>query len=77
MPRSVNRVGTEAQGNIGESYARATSCDSRDGFLATASRDRSELITAELDFDRIREVRDAWQFYRDRRPDSCEAFVAP
>jgi N-carbamoylputrescine amidase len=45
--------------------------------LATGSRDRSELITAELDFDKIREVRNIWQFYRDRRPDSYGALVAP
>ena len=31
----------------------------------------------DLDLDVLREVRNAWQFYRDRRPDSYEATVAP
>ena len=35
-----------------------------------ASRDQDELVTAELDLDQIREVRNVWQFYRDRRPET-------
>jgi beta-ureidopropionase len=27
-------------------------------------------VTAELDLDQIREVRNVWQFYRDRRPET-------
>ena len=46
-------------------------------FLATGSRDRDELVTAEIDLDRIREVRNTWQFYRDRRPDSYGDLVKP
>jgi beta-ureidopropionase len=38
--------------------------------LAEAKRDRDELVTAELDLDQIREVRNVWQFYRDRRPET-------
>jgi len=74
---AINRVGTEAPWNIGEFYGQSYFCDPRGSFVATGSRDRSELITAELDFDKIREVRNVWQFYRDRRPDSYEALVAP
>jgi predicted amidohydrolase len=46
-------------------------------FLATGSRDRDELVVAELDLDQIREVRNVWPFYRDRRPDSYDDLVAP
>ncbi len=74
---AINRVGTEAPWNIGEFYGQSYFCDPRGSFVATGSRDRSELITAELDFDKIREVRNIWQFYRDRRPDSYGALVAP
>ena len=74
---AINRVGTEAPWNIGEFYGQSYFCDPRGSFVATASRDRSELITAELDFDKIREVRNVWQFYRDRRPDSYGTLVAP
>jgi len=74
---AINRVGTEAPWNIGEFYGQSYFCDPRGAFLATGSRDRSELVTAELDFDKIREVRNIWQLYRDRRPDSYGALVAP
>jgi N-carbamoylputrescine amidase len=38
--------------------------------VAEAARDRDELVTAEVDLDQIREVRNVWQFYRDRRPET-------
>ena len=41
-----------------------------------ASRDATELITAELDLDQIREVRNVWQFYRDRRPETYGGLTA-
>src|SRR2546422_7293664 len=74
---AINRVGTEAPWNIGEFYGQSYFCDPRGQFLATGSRDKSELVTAELDFDKIREVRNIWPFYRDRRPDSYAELVAP
>jgi beta-ureidopropionase len=43
--------------------------------VAQASRDRDELITAELDLDKIREVRNVWQFFRDRRPETYGGLV--
>ena len=39
------------------------------------SRDKDELVTAELDLDKIREVRNMWQFYRDRRPETYSGLV--
>jgi beta-ureidopropionase len=67
---AINRVGHEQRWDIGEFYGQSYFCDPRGQFLATASRDKTELITAELDFDKIREVRNTWQFYRDRRPET-------
>jgi beta-ureidopropionase len=67
---AINRVGFEEPWNIGEFYGQSYFCDPRGQFLAQASRDRDELITAELDLDKIREVRNVWQFYRDRRPET-------
>ena len=49
----------------GQSYF----CNPRGEFVAMGSRDQDELVLADLDMDMIREVRDTWQFYRDRRPD--------
>ena len=74
---AINRVGTEAPWNIGEFYGQSYFCDPRGQILTQASRDRDELITAELDLDMIREVRNVWQFYRDRRPESYGALTAP
>jgi len=34
------------------------------------SPDKTELVTADIDFGMIKEVRATWQFYRDRRPES-------
>jgi N-carbamoylputrescine amidase len=74
---AINRVGTEAPWNIGEFYGQSYFCDPRGRFLATGARDRDELVVAELDLDMIREVRNVWPFYRDRRPDSYADLVAP
>ena len=72
---AINRVGHEAPWNIGEFYGQSYFCDPRGQFVAQASRDKTELITAELDFDKIREVRNTWQFFRDRRPETYGALT--
>ena len=74
---AINRVGREAPWNIGEFYGQSYFCNPRGQFLAVAPRDSSALVTAELDLDQIREVRNVWAFYRDRRPDSYAPLVAP
>jgi N-carbamoylputrescine amidase len=72
---AINRVGHEQPWDIGEFYGQSYFCDPRGQFLATASRDKTELVTAELEMDKIREVRNIWQFYRDRRPETYGALV--
>ena len=47
----------------------------RGEFLAEASEDKSELITADMDFEVIEEVRRVWQFYRDRRPETYKNMI--
>ncbi len=66
---AVNRVGVEAPWNIGEFYGSSYFCNPRGQIVAQASRDRDEVLTADLDLDLIAEVRKTWQFFRDRRPD--------
>lgn len=73
---AINRVGTEAPWNIGEFYGQSYFCDPRGQMLAVGTRDQDELIVADLDMDKIREVRNTWQFFRDRRPDAYGAIVA-
>ena len=67
---AINRVGREQPWNIGEFYGQSYFCDPRGKMLAEATRDRDELVIADLDLDVIREVRNVWQFYRDRRPET-------
>jgi beta-ureidopropionase len=73
---AINRVGTEAPWNIGEFYGQSYFCDPRGQILAEGSRDQDQLIVADLDMDKIREVRNTWQFFRDRRPDAYGEIVA-
>ncbi len=73
---AINRVGTEAPWNIGEFYGQSYFCDPRGQMLAVGTRDQDELIVADLDMDKIREVRNTWQFFRDRRPDAYGQIVA-
>jgi N-carbamoylputrescine amidase len=74
---SVNRVGTEAPWMIGEFFGQSYFCNPRGRILAEGSRDRDEVVTADLDLDSITEVRRSWQFYRDRRPDAYGDLVQP
>jgi beta-ureidopropionase len=67
---AINRVGFEKPWNIGEFYGQSYFCNPRGKIVAEASRDKDELVTAELDLDQIREVRNTWQFFRDRRPET-------
>ena len=69
---AINRVGTEAPWNIGEFYGCSYFCDPRGQIIAEASRDRDEVVVADLDLDMIQEVRNVWQFFRDRRPETYE-----
>lgn len=72
---NINRVGTEAPWNIGEFYGTSYFCDPRGQVLAEAGEDEDELVVADLNLDLIREVRDTWQFYRDRRPETYEDLI--
>lgn len=74
---AINRVGVEQPWAIGEFYGQSYVVDPRGQMVAMASRDQDELLVTDVDLDLIRTVRDTWQFYRDRRPDSYGAITAP
>ena len=67
---AINRVGKEAPWNIGEFYGSSYFVNPRGKIIAQASKDKDELVLSDLNFDEIRETRDQWQFYRDRRPET-------
>lgn len=69
---AINRVGTEepwAQ-EMGEFYGSSYIVNPRGEIEAQASATEDELLVHEIDLDMIRQVRDTWQFFRDRRPDA-------
>ncbi len=72
---AINRVGTEAPWNIGKFYGHSYFVNPRGQFLAEGSEDDDELVIADLDLSIIDEVRQTWQFYRDRRPDAYAEIV--
>ena len=67
---AINRVGTEAPWDVGEFYGQSYFVNPRGEIEAIASRDKDELLVHEMDFGMIREIRDKWQFFRDRRPET-------
>jgi len=69
---AINRVGTEAPWNIGKFYGTSYFVNPRGQFVAEGSEDEDELVVADLDLGMIDEVRNTWQFYRDRRPDAYD-----
>ncbi|MEK7287567.1 MAG: nitrilase-related carbon-nitrogen hydrolase [Elusimicrobiota bacterium] len=69
---AINRVGVEEPWKIGEFYGQSYFCNPRGKMVAIGPRDKDALITADLDLDQILEVRNVWQFFRDRRPETYQ-----
>jgi hypothetical protein len=72
---AINRVGTEAPWNIGKFYGTSYFVNPRGRSSPQGSEDGDELVVADLDLSLIDEVRNTWQFYRDRRPDAYDEIV--
>lgn len=62
----LNRTGKEGDYTY---YGRSVICDPVGEIMAQAG-EGEEILTADCDLDIITERRRAWQFYRDRRPDT-------
>ncbi len=69
---AVNRVGTEAPWNVGKFYGSSYVVNPRGQLIAKGSEDKDELVVADMDMDMVREVRNLWQFFRDRRPETYD-----
>lgn len=69
---ATNRVGTEGPWNIGEFYGQSYFVNPRGEIEKIASRDGDELIVHDMNMDMIREIRNNWQFFRDRRPETYD-----
>ena len=66
---AINRPGVEEPWKIGEFYGQSYFADPRGELIAQGSRGEDQVVVADLDLEVIREVRNTWQFYRDRRPE--------
>jgi beta-ureidopropionase len=71
----INRVGEEKPWNLGKFYGTSYFVNPRGQIIAEASEDKDELLVAEFDLDMIEEVRNTWQFFRDRRPETYSKLV--
>jgi N-carbamoylputrescine amidase len=70
-----NRVGQETEFGANDYYGSSYFADPRGQIIAIASDKEEEVLVADLDLDLIREVRNTWQFYRDRRPEAYGSLV--
>lgn len=74
---AINRVGREEYGD-NDFYGSSYFVDPRGRFVGELASDTSdELLIRDLDLAVLDEVRQTWQFYRDRRPDAYEGLVQP
>ncbi|MBI2943187.1 MAG: acyltransferase [Candidatus Wallbacteria bacterium] len=72
---AINRVGVEKPWKTGKFYGSSYFCDPRGQIIAQGSDSKDEVVVADINFDMIKEVRDLWQFFRDRRPDTYGPLV--
>ena len=72
---AINRLGTEEPWNIGRFYGSSYIVNPRGQIEARASPDQDELLIHEIDLEMIREIRNNWQFFRDRRPELYDPLI--
>jgi N-carbamoylputrescine amidase len=73
-----NRIGLERSTQNPDSlylrfYGSSFIADERGALVAEASQDREQVITASFDLEALRQARDNWFVFRDRRPDAYAA----
>jgi beta-ureidopropionase len=78
---AANRVGLEDNeyGDLAVNfYGKSQFVDPQGNIVGGyGSESDEEVVVRDLDLDMIRNVRNAWQFYRDRRPDSYTSIPKP
>jgi beta-ureidopropionase len=74
---TINRVGTEPLGD-NEFYGQSYFADPRGQIIGgCASGTDEEVVVRDLDMGLLQDVRNLWQFYRDRRPDTYDPLIRP
>ena len=78
---AVNRIGQEIDEfgpDAPHFYGKSYFVDPRGNYVGeVASESKEEIVIRELDLDEISKVRNDWQFYRDRRPESYTRTTQP
>ncbi|WP_120003211.1 nitrilase-related carbon-nitrogen hydrolase [Nesterenkonia muleiensis] len=78
VPNRVGREDNEYGDLAVDFYGTSYVADPRGNYVGErGSSEHEELLVRDLDMDLIYQVRDDWQFYRDRRPDGYGAITAP
>jgi beta-ureidopropionase len=67
---ATNRVGSEPPLTDHRFYGSSYFCTPRGKIVALASDSEDEVLFCDVDLDMVRETRNTWQFYRDRRPET-------
>jgi len=75
---TINRVGIEKEIGPDDFYGQSYFVDPRGQFVGEiGDAHKEELIVRNLDLDCIQEVRQTWQFFRDRRPEAYGDLIKP
>ena len=75
---TINRVGIEKEIGPDDFYGQSYFVDPRGQFVGEiGDAHKEELIVRDLDLDCITEVRQTWQFFRDRRPEAYGDLIKP
>lgn len=73
---TINRVGIESEYGTNDYYGQSYFCTPRGEFVGdVGDAHHEELIIRALDLDLVKEVRNVWQFYRDRRPELYDNLI--
>ncbi len=73
---TINRVGIEKEIGPNDFYGQSYFCTPRGEFVGEVGHAYDEeLLIRDLDLDLVKEVRNTWQFYRDRRPEMYDKIV--
>ncbi|MCG3209386.1 MAG: N-carbamoyl-D-amino acid hydrolase [Anaerolineae bacterium] len=73
---TINRVGIEKEIGPNDFYGQSYFCTPRGEFVGEVGHAYDEeLLIRDLDLDLVKDVRNTWQFYRDRRPEMYDKIV--
>ena len=74
---AINRVGVESPLSDAKFYGSSYWCSPKGEIVEQANDTDDAIVMADIDLDEIQRVRDTWQFFRDRRPETYTATVDP